>query len=204
MTEGNPGHRRDHQRKHAAPNWSTGTDCISRRMWMALTKRARRWCRGRDPPALYIHAAGPRATRWYHTHAMAGHNLAIGSYSGQFGMLVIAARLGPWRDTTSNSPSSSTNGTLSFVAATDPGLPHLLHQWQDAGCGRGRCVCAPRARPRSSGAVLNTSATNPHCIALPGHRFSSRGAGRQTSSPRHGLCRGPWNSRRAKRIDRDR
>jgi FtsP/CotA-like multicopper oxidase with cupredoxin domain len=31
----------------------------------------------------------PAGTRWYHTHAAAGANLAIGTYTGQFGFLMV-------------------------------------------------------------------------------------------------------------------
>ena len=42
----------------------------------------------------YSFTATPAGTRWYHTHAMAGHDLRTGTYSGQFGMAII--ELGPY------------------------------------------------------------------------------------------------------------
>lgn len=45
----------------------------------------------------YTFTPQPSGTCWYHTHAMAHHNLTIGSYSGQFGMLIVEPRTDPIR-----------------------------------------------------------------------------------------------------------
>ena len=57
----------------------------------------------------YSFVAKPAGTRWYHTHAMAGHNLKIGTYSGQFGMVVVEPAENPGR--------------------YDLEVPILLHEW---------------------------------------------------------------------------
>ena len=115
----------------------------------------------------YTFTPRPAGTRWYHTHAMAGHNLTIGSYSGQFGMLVVAARSDP--------------------APYDLEFPIILHEWDPffvAATDLDYRVFSINGRMLSAGEplrvrhgqhvllrVLNASATNPHRIALPGHRF---------------------------------
>ena len=45
----------------------------------------------------FVFTPRPTGTRWYHTHAIAGHNLRRGTYSGQFGMVVIEPRTNPAR-----------------------------------------------------------------------------------------------------------
>ncbi len=111
----------------------------------------------------------PSGTRWYHTHAMAGHNLRIGSYTGQFGMVVVEPRVNP--------------------ANYDAEIPILLHEWDPffssdmemdvdyrlfsingKMLGSGEPI---RVRPghRVLFRIVNASATMPHRLALPGHQF---------------------------------
>jgi len=67
----------------------------------------------------YSFTPKPAGTRWYHTHAMAGHNLRIGTYSGQFGMVIIAPTTDPARyDRARYAP-----------ARYDIEAPILLHEW---------------------------------------------------------------------------
>ncbi len=40
----------------------------------------------------YSFTPKPSGTRWYHTHATAFANLALGTYSGQFGFLLIEGK----------------------------------------------------------------------------------------------------------------
>ena len=40
----------------------------------------------------YSFTPKPSGTRWYHTHASAFDNLSIGTYSGQFGFLLIEGK----------------------------------------------------------------------------------------------------------------
>ena len=37
----------------------------------------------------YTYTPRPSGTRWYHTHAGAGSDLSLGTYSGQFGFLMV-------------------------------------------------------------------------------------------------------------------
>jgi FtsP/CotA-like multicopper oxidase with cupredoxin domain len=57
----------------------------------------------------YVFTPQPVGTRWYHTHATAGHNLKRGLYSGQFGMVVVEPRENP--------------------ARYDLEVPVILHEW---------------------------------------------------------------------------
>ncbi|HWC97561.1 MAG TPA: multicopper oxidase domain-containing protein [Candidatus Sulfopaludibacter sp.] len=111
----------------------------------------------------------PSGTRWYHTHAMAGHDLRIGTYSGEFGMVVVAARSDP--------------------ARYDVEVPIVLHEWEPffaSGMnmdvdykvfsvngkilGAGEPVRVRRGQ-RALFRVLNASATMSHRLAMAGHSF---------------------------------
>jgi len=43
----------------------------------------------------YSFTPRPSGTRWYHTHAGAGSNLSLGTYTGQFGFLLVAGKQAP-------------------------------------------------------------------------------------------------------------
>jgi FtsP/CotA-like multicopper oxidase with cupredoxin domain len=118
----------------------------------------------------YSFTAQPSGTRWYHTHAMAGHDLRIGAYSGQFGIVVVAPRSDP--------------------ARYDLEAPILLHEWEPYFASDMRMDVAFRlfsvngkmlgagepVRVRNAQRVLfrvvNASATMGHRLALPGHAFT--------------------------------
>jgi FtsP/CotA-like multicopper oxidase with cupredoxin domain len=53
----------------------------------------------------------PSGLHWYHTHAMAGHSLKLGLFTGQSGILLVAPRSSP-APYDLNSSSSSTIGSL--------------------------------------------------------------------------------------------
>jgi FtsP/CotA-like multicopper oxidase with cupredoxin domain len=111
----------------------------------------------------------PAGTRWYHTHAMAAHNLKIGTYSGQFGMVIVEPASNP--------------------ARFDLEVPILLHEWDPFFSSdmamdvdyrlfsiNGKMLGAGepiRVRPnqRVLLRIVNASATMPHRLALPGHQF---------------------------------
>jgi FtsP/CotA-like multicopper oxidase with cupredoxin domain len=116
----------------------------------------------------YTFTPQPSGTRWYHTHAMAHHNLTIGSYSGQFGMLIVEPRTDP--------------------ARYDVEFPVILHEWEPyfvAATDLDYRVCTINGRVLGAGEplrvrngqralfrILNASATNYHRLALPGHQFT--------------------------------
>ncbi|MGA2537946.1 MAG: multicopper oxidase domain-containing protein, partial [Terracidiphilus sp.] len=43
----------------------------------------------------YTYTPKPAGTRWYHTHAGAGGDLSLGTYSGQFGFLLVEGKDDP-------------------------------------------------------------------------------------------------------------
>jgi FtsP/CotA-like multicopper oxidase with cupredoxin domain len=117
----------------------------------------------------FVFTPKPTGTRWYHTHAMAAHNLKIGTYSGQFGMVIVDPATNP--------------------AKYDVEIPILLHEWDPffssdmamdvdyrlfsingkmLGAGDPiRVKTGQRALLR----VVNASATMQHRLALAGHQF---------------------------------
>jgi FtsP/CotA-like multicopper oxidase with cupredoxin domain len=117
----------------------------------------------------FVFTPNPAGTRWFHTHAMAAHNLKIGTYSGQFGMAVVEPRSNP--------------------ARYDLEVPVLLHEWDPffssdmamdvdyrifsingKMLGAGEPIRV-RAGQRALFRIVNASATMQHRLALPGHMF---------------------------------
>lgn len=117
----------------------------------------------------YVFTPRPAGTRWYHSHVMSGRNLHTGTYTGQFGMLIVDAPNDPGR--------------------YDQDVPILLHDWEPSftkegpldieykfGSVNGKMLGAgePIRVQRSQRVlfrILNASATETHRVALPGHRF---------------------------------
>ena len=117
----------------------------------------------------FVFTPGPSGTRWYHAHAMAGHNLNKGAYTGQFGMAIVEPK--------------------SEAGRYDLEVPIVLHEWDaffsaDMGMDvdyrafsiNGKMLGAGEpVRVKSSQRVLfrvlNASATMQHRLALPGHSF---------------------------------
>jgi FtsP/CotA-like multicopper oxidase with cupredoxin domain len=113
----------------------------------------------------------PAGLHWYHTHAMAGHDLKLGLYTGQSGIL----RVDPL-------PHTWIFDREEFI---------VLHDWEPyySASGDGSLmvnyVCAsingrmfPHGDPiqvregqRVLFQILNAGATEPHWLALPGHQF---------------------------------
>jgi len=121
----------------------------------------------------YTWTASPAGTRWYHTHVTAGRNLKRGLYTGQFGFLIIEPLRNP--------------------AAYDQEVLLALHEWEPymsassvdddsvdvaykhysingRKLGAGEPVRV-KAGQRVLFRFLNASATLPHRISFPGHRF---------------------------------
>jgi len=111
----------------------------------------------------------PAGTRWYHSHEPAGSDLTKGTYTGQFGVLVVEDGGDP--------------------GGYDHDVPLVLHEWEPsfrrqgardvefkAYSINGRMLGA--ADPIRVGAgqrvlfrIVNASATLTHSLALSGHRF---------------------------------
>src|SRR6266702_1391676 len=131
----------------------------------------------------YTFTPKPSGTRWYHTHAAAYGNLSAGTYSGQFGFLLIEGKDQPapydeevnlaihhWepsfvpmvetmREQSSNMPLT-TGSDVGYKYATING--HMLAAGEPIRVKQGQRVLMR---------LLNASATENGVLALPGHRF---------------------------------
>jgi FtsP/CotA-like multicopper oxidase with cupredoxin domain len=131
----------------------------------------------------YTFTPKPSGTRWYHTHAAAYENLSVGTYSGQFGFLLVEGKEQParydqeinlaihhWepsfvpmvetmREQSSNVPQT-TGSDVGYKYATINA--HML--------GAGEPIRV-KAGQRVLMRLLNASATENVVLALPGHTF---------------------------------
>ncbi|WP_446742039.1 multicopper oxidase family protein [Silvibacterium acidisoli] len=125
----------------------------------------------------------PAGTRWYHTHTTAMDNLSIGTYTGQFGFLLVEGRDEPghydqeinlalhqWepsfvpmvenmREMSANSPLTS-GSDVGYKYATING--HMLGAGEPIRVKKGQRVLMR---------LLNASATENAVLAFPGHTF---------------------------------
>jgi FtsP/CotA-like multicopper oxidase with cupredoxin domain len=131
----------------------------------------------------YTFTPKPAGTRWYHTHAAAYENLSVGTYSGQFGFLLIEGNEQPahydqeinlaihhWepsfvpmvetmRAESSNMPLT-TGSDVGYKYATING--HMLGSGEPIRVKQGQRILMR---------LLNASATENVILALPGHQF---------------------------------
>jgi FtsP/CotA-like multicopper oxidase with cupredoxin domain len=131
----------------------------------------------------YSFTPNPAGTRWYHTHATAGPNLSIGTYTGQFGFLLIDGGSDPghydqeiflaihhWepsfvpmvetmRAQSANQPQTS---------GSDVGYKYATINQHRLGAGEPIRV---RQGQKVLMRLLNASATENVILALPGHTF---------------------------------
>jgi FtsP/CotA-like multicopper oxidase with cupredoxin domain len=132
----------------------------------------------------YTFTPKPSGTRWYHTHAAAYDNLSVGTYSGQFGFLLVEGREQPahydqeinltihhWgpsfvpmvetmREQSSNMPLT-TGSDVGYQYATIGA--HMLGAGEPIRVKQGQRVLMR---------LLNASATENVVLALPGHKFT--------------------------------
>jgi FtsP/CotA-like multicopper oxidase with cupredoxin domain len=134
----------------------------------------------------YSFTPRPAGTRWYHTHAGAGTDLSQGTYSGQFGFLIVEGKSGlqaegaydqeiflairhwephfvPMVDTMR---MASANAPL--TAGSDVGYHHATINAHKLGAGEPLRV---KQGQRVLMRILNASATENVELALPGHTF---------------------------------
>ena len=131
----------------------------------------------------YSFTPKPAGTRWYHTHAGAGGDLSLGTYSGQFGFLMVDGKgeagaydqeiflaihhWGPsfvpmvemMRAESSNHP---------LTTGSDVGYEHGTINQHKLGAGEPLRV---KQGQRVLMRLLNASATENVVLALPGHTF---------------------------------
>jgi FtsP/CotA-like multicopper oxidase with cupredoxin domain len=117
----------------------------------------------------YTFVPQPSGTRWYHTHAMAGHNLNIGLYSGQFGMVVVDPRENPARYDL-EVPIIFHEWEPYFASGADMDVNYRLCSINGKMMGAGEPVRV-KSSQRALFRVLNASATTSHRLALAGHKF---------------------------------
>jgi FtsP/CotA-like multicopper oxidase with cupredoxin domain len=126
------------------------------------------------PPAgkaRYTFTPRPSGFRWYHTHTFAGHDLKKGQYTGQHGFLFIEPRedlarydqefflaLHDW----SGELIGNADGSM------DPTYEVSTINGRTLGFGEPLRV---KAGQQVLLHIVNTSATDPHWIALAGHQF---------------------------------
>jgi FtsP/CotA-like multicopper oxidase with cupredoxin domain len=123
---------------------------------------------GRDTRR-YVFTPNPSGTRWYHAHAMAGHNLTKGAYSGQFGMAIIEPRQNPARYDL-EVPIILHDWDPFFSSDMDMDVDYRISSVNGKMLGAGEPVRVKRSQ-RALFRVLNASATMQHRLALPGHPF---------------------------------
>jgi FtsP/CotA-like multicopper oxidase with cupredoxin domain len=132
---------------------------------------------------LYNFTPRPKGTRWYHTHVTAGSNLTLGTYSGQFGFLLIDGGQNPgnydqevnlaihhWepsfapmvetmREKSANSPLTTGSDVVYKYATINQ---HMLGSGDPLRVKKGQRVLMR---------LLNASATENVLMAFPGHTF---------------------------------
>jgi FtsP/CotA-like multicopper oxidase with cupredoxin domain len=131
----------------------------------------------------YSFTPRPAGTRWYHTHASANDNLSLGTYSGQFGFLLIEGRqrsapydqeinlaIHHWEP--SFVPMVETmreqSSNMPLTAGSDVGYKYATINSHMLGAGEPiRVKQGQRVLMR----LLNASATENVSLALPGHTF---------------------------------
>jgi FtsP/CotA-like multicopper oxidase with cupredoxin domain len=131
----------------------------------------------------YTYTPKPAGTRWYHTHAGAGGDLSLGTYSGQFGFLLVEGKDDPghydqeiflaihqWEGSfvpmveTMRSESSN----MPLTTGSDVGYKYATVNQHMLGAGEPIRV---KQGQRIFMRLLNASATENVVLALPGHTF---------------------------------
>jgi FtsP/CotA-like multicopper oxidase with cupredoxin domain len=113
----------------------------------------------------------PSGFRWYHTHTFAGNDLKKAEYTGQHGFLFIEPREDPGRyDQEFFLALHDWNGNLigNEDGSMDPVYDVSTINGRTLGFGEPLRV---KAGQQVLLHIVNTSATDPHWIALAGHQF---------------------------------
>ena len=131
----------------------------------------------------YSFTPKPAGTRWYHTHASAYGNLALGTYTGQFGFLLIEGPSPPLSTTggKSRDPSlgaivcadggdhAAESANVPLTSGSDVGYKYATIN--DRMLGAGEPIRVKKGQ-RVLMRLLNASATENVVLALPGHTFT--------------------------------
>jgi FtsP/CotA-like multicopper oxidase with cupredoxin domain len=131
----------------------------------------------------YMFTPKPAGTRWYHTHAGAGADLSRGTYTGQFGFLLVEGKSDPgaydqeiflaihhWEPSfvpmVETMRAASSNHPL--TSGSDVGYQYATINAHMLGAGEPIRV---KQGQRALLHLLNASATENVLLALPGHTF---------------------------------
>jgi FtsP/CotA-like multicopper oxidase with cupredoxin domain len=131
----------------------------------------------------YTFTPRPAGTRWYHTHNTSGTNLSLGSYTGQFGFLLVEGKQDPghydqevflaihhWEPSfvpmAETMQAESANHPL--TSGSDVGYKYATINQHRLGSGEPVRV---KAGQKILMRLLNASATENVVFALPGHTF---------------------------------
>jgi FtsP/CotA-like multicopper oxidase with cupredoxin domain len=138
----------------------------------------------------------PTGTRWYHTHNMAMDNLSVGTYSGQFGFLIVEGKaladfdqefylaVHHWEPKFIPMVMTLQAGSTNHPSTTgsDVGYKYATINSHQLGAGEPLRV---KKGQRVLLHILNASATENVLLALPGHTFKVLAMdGNQVSNPR--------------------
>jgi FtsP/CotA-like multicopper oxidase with cupredoxin domain len=111
----------------------------------------------------------PSGFRWYHTHGYAGHNLKKGTYSGQFGCLMVEARENPGRY--DQEVFLTLHDWEPYLMGSDDGFMNPIYRYASINgklLGAGAPIRVKEGE-RLLLHALNASPTEEHWLALPGH-----------------------------------
>ena len=131
----------------------------------------------------YSLTPNPAGSRWYHTHTTAGANLALGTYTGQFGFLLVEGASDPnhydqevflavhhWEPSfvpmVETMQAQSANHPM--TSGSDVGYKYATINQHRLGAGEPLRV---KQGQRVLLRLLNASATENVVLALPGHTF---------------------------------
>jgi FtsP/CotA-like multicopper oxidase with cupredoxin domain len=119
----------------------------------------------------YTFTPQPAGFRWYHSHRMAGHNLRVSTYSGEFGFLMIEPDSNP--APYDQEAFLALHDWDAYPTGGDDGFRFVMYNHASIN-GRLLGFGEPlrvREGERVLLHVLNASATDIHWLALPGHSF---------------------------------
>jgi FtsP/CotA-like multicopper oxidase with cupredoxin domain len=120
----------------------------------------------------YTFTPDPGGARWYHSHVFAGKNFDRATYSGQFGFLMVDGPGDPGRY--DQELFLALHDWDGYITGGDDGFEMVGYKYASI---NGRLLgFADPVRVREGERVLvhllNASATEPHWLSLPGHRFT--------------------------------
>jgi len=125
----------------------------------------------------------PSGTRWYHTHAVAGADLTLGTYSGQFGFLLIDGAHDPghydqevnlavrhWEPSFAPMVETMRAQSANMPLTTGSDVVYRYATFNQHMLGQGEPLRVKQGQ-RVLMRLLNASATENVILALPGHTF---------------------------------